>query len=378
MTFAARDEAPQAPRPKESLPPLDARAPRPPVIRLRKGVVTALVMGASALFAGSLAWAFIVQPELRAEAYNRKVAERTTDARGAVRPTDLVTDQPADYGRLNQLPPPRRLGDADAPPETLRTIPQRPVTTAVSGRTGPSVVARAKESGLFFAGDTSAGARPSGTSTDGAVSADNRDYATVYNTHGLLEPLSPYEVKAGSIIPAALITGLDTARAGPVVATVTQNVFDTVSGRSVVIPQGSRLIGRHAGESRHGDKRAFLAWDRLILPNGKSLMLTREPGVDAEGAVGMRGRVDRRLGALAAATLFAGAITTLGQVARDHDDHSGGLLGDAGDAAAIEAAQVGGGLIDRELDVRPSIRLRPGARVQVLITRDLILEPYRP
>lgn len=78
-------------------------------------------------------------------------------------------------------------------------------------------------------------------------------------------------------------------------------------------------------------------------------------------------------------TLFAGAITTLGQIARDGDDRSsGGLLGDAGDAAAIEGAQVGGRLVDRELQVRPSIRLRPGAPVRAMITRDLILEPYRP
>jgi len=77
------------------------------------------------------------------------------------------------------------------------------------------------------------------------------------------------------------------------------------------------------------------------------------------------------------ATLFAGAITALGQAARDSDDDSGGLLGDAGDAASIEAAQVGGKLIDRELEVRPVIRLRPGTRVRVFITRDLILEPYR-
>ncbi|MNJ52100.1 Bacterial conjugation TrbI-like protein [compost metagenome] len=124
-------------------------------------------------------------------------------------------------------------------------------------------------------------------------------------------------------------------------------------------------------------------WDRLILPNGKSLILEGEPGVDAQGVVGVRGQVDRRLLPLLAGTLLAGAVTTLGQMARDHDNQgdrgrTGGWLGDAGDAAAIEAAQVGGRLLDRELTVRPSIQLRPGASVRVLITRDLILEPYQP
>lgn len=95
--------------------------------------------------------------------------------------------------------------------------------------------------------------------------------------------------------------------------------------------------------------------------------------------MGLRGQVDRRLFPLLVGTLFAGAITTLGQAARDDGrGRSGGLLGDAGDAAAIEGAQVGGRLVDRELTVRPSIRLGAGAPVRVMITRDLILEPYRP
>ncbi|SJM45916.1 Conjugative transfer protein TrbI [Brevundimonas diminuta 3F5N] len=175
------------------------------------------------------------------------------------------------------------------------------------------------------------------------------------------------------------MTGVDTARPGPVVAMVTQNVFDTVSGRHLLIPQGTRLIGRHEGESAYGDRRAFLVWDRLILPNGKSLILDSEPGVDAQGTIGVRGLVDRRLFPLLVGTLFAGALTTLGQMARDDSGRNGGgWLGDAGDAAAIEGAQVGGRLVDRELEVRPSIRLRAGAPVHVMITRDLVLEPYTP
>ncbi|MGV9010597.1 TrbI/VirB10 family protein, partial [Brevundimonas sp.] len=154
---------------------------------------------------------------------------------------------------------------------------------------------------------------------------------------------------------------------------------DTVSGRYLLVPQGTRLIGRAGGDSAYGDRRAFLTWERMILPNGKSLLLGEEAGVDAQGAIGVRGEVDRRLLPLLVATAFSGAITTLGQIARDDgDSRSSGLLGDAGDAAAIEGARIGGRLVDRELEVRPSIRLRPGAAVRVLMTRDLVLEPYRP
>jgi type IV secretion system protein VirB10 len=363
----------QAPRPKQPMPPLDTRAPRPPVVRLRRSVVTVAVMSACGIFAGSLAWAFIVEPGLRERAQARKVQAHATDGQGgAVRPSELVTDKPATYG--DQLPPPRRIGAQPDP-----TKPAATRAPPASASHGPSTAAQARDSQLFFASSNDgAGGLARASAASGPQGIANRDYAAAYNGHSLMAPLSPYELKAGAIVPAALLTAVDTSREGPVVATITDNIYDTVSGRTLLIPQGARLIGKHEGESRYGDKRSFVTWDRLILPNGKSLVLSREPGVDAQGAVGVQGQVDRRLGALAVATLFAGAITTLGQIARNHDDHSGGILGDAGDATSIQAAQIGGKLIDRELDVHPQIHLQPGARVRVLITRDLILEPYQP
>ena len=367
-------------------PGLSMRAPRPPVTRLRKSVVQTLVIGGVILVSGSLAWAFVVQPELRDSARLRAVEGREDQARGSVRPSEAVTDQPATYDRL---PEPRNGGEPETAVPDALTPPPAPVRygagyapSRTTRATGPSPGEQAARSGLFFEGQ-SAGSGQDARAVARPVNTDARpdasDVGATYNGHTLTAPLSPYELKAGAIIPAVLLTGVDTSRAGPVVATVSQNVYDTVSGRHLVLPQGTRLIGRHEGESAYGDRRAFLTWDRLILPNGKSLVLTGEPGVDAQGAVGLRGEVDRRLFPLLVGTLFAGAITTLGQIARDGDgDGSGSLLGDAGDAAAIEGSQVGGRLVDRELEVRPSIRLRAGAPVRVMITRDLILEPYRP
>lgn len=378
-----------APPAKEPAPDLSTRAPRPHAVRLRKSVVQASVIGGAVLVSGSLAWAFVVQPDLRASARARQAEARDDQARGVVRPSEAVTDQPASYDRL----PEPRIGESD--PETAAADLRTPPPTGTSGgyapayrptsaprAVGPSPREQAARSGLFFedarprAAGPEASASPSGGDRSPAV---NPDYGAIYNGHTLVAPLSPFELKAGAIVPAALLTAVDTSRAGPVIATVTQNVYDSVSGRHLLLPQGTRLIGTSEGESAYGDRRAFLTWERLILPNGKSLVLTGEPGVDARGAVGVRGQVDRRLWPLLVGTLFAGAITTLGQIARDDDGGgSGGLLGDAGDAAAIEGSQVGGRLVDRELEVRPSIRLRAGAPVRVMITRDLILEPYRP
>lgn len=385
MTRLSRDDpfAAEAAPAKEAPPSeLAMRAAPPRATRLRRSVVRMIAIGGVTLVSGSLAWAFVVQPELRDGARARAAQARADEAHGAVRPAEAVIDQPASYDRL---PEPRggmreeaEVGEPGRP-AYVRSTSDRSASRA-RGEREPSPRELAARSGLFFeaAGGAAAPRRQTEAGTP-VRPGGSGDLGAMYSGHVLTAPLSPYELKAGTLIPAVLLTGVDTERAGPVVATVSRDVFDTVSGRHLVLPQGSRLIGRHEGDSAYGDRRAFLVWDRLILPNGKSVLLGEEPGVDAQGAVGVRGRVDRRLLPLFVSTLFAGAITTLGQAARDNDRSGpGGLLGDAGDAAAIEGAQVGGRLIDRELQVRPSIRLRPGAPVRVMITRDLILEPYRP
>jgi len=371
--------------PKGAAPDLDGRAPRPPVVRLRSSMVKLVVGGAGLVLAGALTWAFVVQPELRDASRARAADVRDDETRRAVRPAEQVTDQPATYDRL---PPPRGETAAGSAESPVRSY-DRPQPTSGGYREpmrqrspGPDARDLAVRSGLLF--ETGRANRPLPVAAfvepTQTVSADLGRAAggEVYNRHALTAPVSPFELKAGTLIPAVLLTGVDTSRPGPVVAATTQNLYDTVAGRHLLAPQGSRLIGRHEGESAYGDRRAFIVWERLILPNGKSLVLEAEPGVDARGAVGVQGRVDRRLGALVIGTLFAGAVTTLGQMARDEGGRGGGsFLGDAGDAAAIEGSRVGGRLIDRELEVRPVVRVQAGGRVQVMITRDLILEPYR-
>ncbi|WP_292059454.1 TrbI/VirB10 family protein [Brevundimonas sp. UBA5936] len=366
--------------PKAPPPPLMGRAPRPGAVRIRKPVVQGAVMVAALLVSGSLAWAFVVQPQMTRQARDAAEADGAGEARGSVRPSERVTDQPASYDRLAQadvLPERRGATPEDEPPVASPAPARVPAPSYAAAPRGPRPAEQAAASGLFFGSPSSGAAAPvEGGRSDAPPSPAMRDYGAIYSPHGLLEPVSPYELKAGAIIPGVLLTAVDTSRPGPVVATVSQNVFDSITGRHLVVPQGTRLIGRHEGESAHGDRRAFLVWDRLILPNGKSLILSEEPGVDAQGAVGVRGEVDRRLLPLGVATLFAGAITTLGELARGgSEDRS--FAASAGSAASIEASQVGGRLVDRELGVQPSIRVRAGAPVRVMITRDLILEPYR-
>lgn len=378
-------EAAASPPVKAPAPGLDGRAPRPSVVRLKPAAVRLVAGGAALLLAGAFSWAFVIQPELRASARGRSDDARD-EVRRAVRPSEAVTAQPASYDRLPPLGrpedgrPEETRSAADRPPERL----QPPAGAYRSTSVSPEQEARtlALKSDILFRELEGAGRAPApgsngATGVPAAAGAGEGPEAALRGR--LTASVSPYELKAGTLLPAVLLTGVDTSRPGPVVAAVTQTLYDTVTGRHVLAPQGSRLIGRHEGDSVHGEGRAFIVWRRLILPNGKSIDLDDEAGVDAAGATGLEGRVDRRLGALLTATLFGGAVTTLGQAARDRQGRGGGsLLGDAGDAAAIEGARVGGRLFDRELGVRPAVRVEAGSRVQVMITRDLVLEVYQP
>lgn len=383
--------------------PLKTRVEPNAPARIRPVAVRSVFLGAAAVLSSAFIFAFIVMPNMRAEARARAAPENQRTPPGSVRPADVLSDGPVTYADLTKTPehapedPPAIEKVAPAqPPSAGSAHPPRVIVQRASRAPGPTLqprvaqqtpreprgpgeAERARRSSLFFdeARRNSASAAVPAASPNGAAGVTlSEDYDQVYGDRAVLKPVSPYELKAGAVIPAALLTGVDTEREGRVLAVVTENVFDTVTGAYLLIPQGARLIGRFDGDQTYSERRAFLVWERLLFPDGRSVTLNREPGVDSTGAGGVRGRVDQRLPHLALATVFAGAITTLGEVARrDGEDKDGSLLGDVGDAAAIEAARAGGRLIDRELEVKPIIRINQGARVQVLLTRDLILEP---
>jgi type IV secretory pathway VirB10-like protein len=190
----------------------------------------------------------------------------------------------------------------------------------------------------------------------------------------LAPPRSRYVLQAGHFIPAALVTGLNSDLAGQVIAQVTAPVFDSVSGQHLLVPQGSRLIGRYDNGVRYGDGRLFLIWTRLILPNGWSIDLQEMAATDPSGASGLHDRTDHHFDRLAAAIGLSAIISVIANESEDDDQSA--LAQSVGDAAAQQAAQTGGRIVDRELNVRPSLTIRPGAPVRVLVTRDIILRRY--
>ena len=196
----------------------------------------------------------------------------------------------------------------------------------------------------------------------------------------LLSPASPYKLKAGTVIPGALVTGVNTDLPGDVIGQVTENVYDSATGRYLLVPQGSRLLGRYQALVGNGQNRALLAWQRLVYPDGRSIELEAMPGTDAAGAAGLADRVDYHLDKLAAATALSTAIAYGGNLARNRSaagGYGGYSNGDViGDTVAQQADRVGSKIIDRQLDVQPTITVRPGWPFRVLVNKDVVLAPY--
>ena len=184
----------------------------------------------------------------------------------------------------------------------------------------------------------------------------------------------------GRLLPtSALLTALNSDLPGRVIAQVTAPVYDSISGAHVLIPQGARLIGTYESGVHHGDRRIFLLWDRLIFPNGWSIDLQQMNGADATGAAGLEDRTDNHLGGLANAIGLSAFISVIanrseGSGQNDRDRSVGQSLGEA---AAQQAAQSGSQIVERDLQVHPTLAVRAGANVRVLVMRDIILRPYR-
>lgn len=194
----------------------------------------------------------------------------------------------------------------------------------------------------------------------------------------LAKPISPFVVQAGTIIPAALITGIRSDLPGQITAQVTENVYDTPTGRVRLIPQGARLIGIYDSQVSLGQSRVLLVWTRLILPNGRSIVLERQPGADAVGYSGLQDEVDNHwkelLGAAALSTLLA--IGTEANSGTDANNTNSAIIQALRHGMGQSSNQAGQRLVQRNLNIQPTLMVRAGFSVRVIVTRDLRLEPY--
>ena len=214
----------------------------------------------------------------------------------------------------------------------------------------------------------------SASSSDGRESAETElSDADIYNPHGLRTPVSPYQVMAGTIIPASLVTGLNSDLPGQVIAQVTENVYDTPTGRHLLIPQGTRLLGRYESDIEAGQSRALVVWTRLIRPDGSSLVIENLPGVDRMGQAGLRDRVDRHRGSLFGAAILSSVLSVASELGSDEDDRITEALRGGGQSTINQAGQKA---VTQTLSRKPTLRVRPGWRLGVIVNRDLVLSPY--
>lgn len=187
-------------------------------------------------------------------------------------------------------------------------------------------------------------------------------------------PPSPYVVQAGAVIPAALITGIRSDLPGQITAQVTENVYDSPTGRLLLIPQGTRLIGEYDTGVGFGQRRVLLVWNRLIFPNGKSIVLERQPGADRQGYAGLEDGVDYHLRDLAKAAALSTLLGAGAELATDGGDPLVSAIRNGAQDTINDAGQQ---IVRRQLSIQPVLTIRPGFPVRVIVTRDLVLEPYQ-
>ena len=204
---------------------------------------------------------------------------------------------------------------------------------------------------------------------------NQRDASGIYNRHTLQTPISPYQVMAGSVIAASLITGVNSDLPGEVTAQITENVYDSVSGQILLIPQGSRLIGTYDSVVAFGQSRALLVWQRIILPDGSSIEIDNLPATDAAGYAGLTDEVDYHTWAL----LKGVALSTLLGVGTQvtFGSQQSNLVQAIRESTQQNVNQAGQRVVEKNLNIQPTITIRPGWPLRIVVHKDLVLRPYR-
>ncbi|PCI21056.1 conjugal transfer protein TrbI [Candidatus Wolfebacteria bacterium] len=197
--------------------------------------------------------------------------------------------------------------------------------------------------------------------------------ASIYNPYQLQTPLSPYQVMAGTVIAASLITGLNSDLPGQVIAQVTQPVYDTVTGNHLLIPQGARLMGSYDSVVAFGQQRALVVWQRLIFPDGSSIVIDNLPATDRAGYAGLEDQVDfhtwRLIKGIGLSTLFSIGS----ELAFDGD---GDLVRAIQQGSQDSINRAGQRIVERNINIQPTITIRPGYPLRVIVHKDIILTAY--
>jgi len=199
---------------------------------------------------------------------------------------------------------------------------------------------------------------------------------------GVEAPRSTFELRAGTVIPATMISGINSELPGQIVAQVSQDVFDTPTGRYRLIPQGSKLVGRYNHRVVMGQSRVLVAWQRITFPDGKAMDIGSMEGTDSAGYAGFKDKVDRHyLRLFGSAILMSGiaAGLTSSRVDPSNDPFGSSNAATLSQNLAQEIGEVATKMIERNMDIAPTLQIRPGYRFNVMAVKDLTFDkPYQP
>jgi type IV secretion system protein VirB10 len=372
---------------------LRLRPERPPVTRLSRKVLATLAAIATLSILGALVFA-LQSRSLRRESTELYSTDHKTTA-------DELDKLPKDYSGLPQAPAPRSIPQLGPPlPGDLG----RPIGAPSADEQRIAQEDEAARVGRLFANtnvrqEPAAGAAaptPNANAQIGSSAVDSKpplDPGSLQNMQDrklaflnaetdkrvvspdkLARPASRYIVQAGSVIAAALITGIRSDLPGEITALVTENVYDSPTGKFVLIPQGARLIGQYDSQISFGQSRVLLVWTRIIMPNGSSIVLEHQPGVDSAGYAGLEDDVDYHWGNL----VKAAAISTMLGIASELVLNSNNAVVEALRTGTENTVnQTGQTLVSRQLNVQPTVTIRPGFPVRVVVNRDLVFVPYK-
>jgi len=256
--------------------------------------------------------------------------------------------------------------------EAARTARLFSASQAVSGNVSSSSppVAAPDLAGLGLAPQS---ATPTAQDRQLAFLGQSPDKRTVAPDR-VIAPASANVLQAGAVIPAALITGIRSDVPGQITAQVTQNVYDSPTGRILLVPQGTRIIGQYDSGVGFGQRRVLLVWNRLIMPDGRSIVLERQPGANGEGYAGLEDGVDFHWGEMFKAAALSTLLSVSAEAGTSQNESS--LLQALRSGASNSISQTGQQIVSRQLGIAPTLTVRPGFPVRVMVTRDLVLEPY--
>ena len=400
------DAGPSQPSGEEDARPLTGEPaaamrlrPEPPrVTRLSRRVLAGLGLVASIGIGGALIYALQTQNSGRPTEELYSTDNRSTPDGLNTLPRDytgpmLGPPLPGDLGRPilgaqnagQPVPPPiaapnpgisqeeqHRLQEREAA-RTARLFTSTETRTAAASVTALPAPATAPSTDLTGLGLAPQPATPSAQDRQLAFLNATPDKRTV-SPDRIAAPTSANILQAGAVIPAALITGIHSDLPGQITAQVTENVYDSPTGRILLVPQGTRLIGQYDNNVGFGQHRVLLVWNRLIMPNGRSIVLERQPGADAEGYAGLEDGVDYHWGEL----FKAAALSTLLSVGAEAGSpgQESDIVRALRQGASNSISQTGQQIVSRQLNIAPTLTIRPGFPIRVIVTRDLVLEPY--